>query len=389
MNEEKIDKKIKVLVLSDHPLSPSGVGTQTKYMIESLLSTGKFSFICLGGAVKHHDYNPTKTQEWGDDWVIYPVDGYGSQDMIRSVMRNERPDILWFMTDPRFYAWLWDMEDEIRPHIPMVYYHVWDNKPYPMFNKPFYESTDVIAAISKVTADIVENVAPDVDSLYLPHSVDTEIFSKKSVEAIEKFKKENMPELNDDRFVFFWNNRNARRKQSGSLIFWFKDSLDVVGHDKARLVMHTDVRDEHGQNLQAIIEHLGLVNGEVMFSQSKIPPEMLSMIYNISDCVVNISDAGEGIEPSSKAIIGSQPIPWIYEDRISGKDLVDAMLKIYNMTPEERAETGAAGRQHVVNNYNFENYKNNWESLMLRIHEEYGSWENRKGYKKYELIEVS
>ena len=37
----------------------------------------------------------------------------------------------------------------------------------------------------------------------------------------------------------------------------------------------------------------------------------------------------------------------------------------------------------------FENYKNNWESLMLRIHEEYGSWENRKGYKKYELIEVS
>jgi len=425
MNEEKIDKKIKVLVLSDHPLSPSGVGTQTKYMIESLLSTGKFSFICLGGAVKHHDYNPTKTQEWGDDWVIYPVDGYGSQDMIRSVMRNERPDILWFMTDPRFYAWLWDMEDEIRPHIPMVYYHVWDNKPYPMFNKPFYESTDVIAAISKVTADIVENVAPDVDSLYLPHSVDTEIFSKKSVEAIEKFKKENMPELNDDRFVFFWNNRNARRKQSGSLIFWFKDFLDIVGHDKARLVMHTDVRDEHGQNLQAIIEHLGLVNGEVMFSQSKIPPEMLSMIYNISDCVVNISDAegfglatlealstetpiivnmtgglqeqvtdgeswfGVGIEPSSKAIIGSQPIPWIYEDRISGKDLVDAMLKIYNMTPEERAETGAAGRQHVVNNYNFENYKNNWESLMLRIHEEYGSWENRKGYKKYELIEVS
>jgi hypothetical protein len=26
------DKKIKVLTISDHPLSPSGVGTQTKYM---------------------------------------------------------------------------------------------------------------------------------------------------------------------------------------------------------------------------------------------------------------------------------------------------------------------------------------------------------------------
>jgi hypothetical protein len=28
------DKKIKVLTISDHPISPSGVGIQTKYMIE-------------------------------------------------------------------------------------------------------------------------------------------------------------------------------------------------------------------------------------------------------------------------------------------------------------------------------------------------------------------
>ena len=153
------DKKIKVLVLSDHPFSPSGVGTQTRYMIESLLTTGKFKFVCLGGAVKHHDYKPIKTDEWGDDFIIFPVDGYGTQEMIRSMMRSERPDILWFMTDPRFYGWLWDIEDEIRQQIPMVYYHVWDNKPYPTFNKPYYDSTDVIAAISKVTADIVKCIA--------------------------------------------------------------------------------------------------------------------------------------------------------------------------------------------------------------------------------------
>jgi hypothetical protein len=38
-------KKIKVLTLSDHPLSPSGVGTQTKYFIEALLKTGRYEFI--------------------------------------------------------------------------------------------------------------------------------------------------------------------------------------------------------------------------------------------------------------------------------------------------------------------------------------------------------
>jgi hypothetical protein len=40
-----MSKKIKVLTLSDHPLSPSGVGTQTKYVIEALLKSGKFAVL--------------------------------------------------------------------------------------------------------------------------------------------------------------------------------------------------------------------------------------------------------------------------------------------------------------------------------------------------------
>ena len=56
-------------------MSPSGVAGQTRYMIEAMLKTGKYSFICLGGAMKHQDYRPQKTQEWGDDFVIVPVDG--------------------------------------------------------------------------------------------------------------------------------------------------------------------------------------------------------------------------------------------------------------------------------------------------------------------------
>ena len=125
------DKKIKILTLSDHPLSPSGVGTQTKYMIEAMLKTGKYQFISLGGAMKHPDYQAQKTEEFGEDWIIFPVDGYGTQDQVRSILRTTRPDILWYMTDPRFYGWLWEIENEIRVNVPMVYYHVWDNLPYP------------------------------------------------------------------------------------------------------------------------------------------------------------------------------------------------------------------------------------------------------------------
>ena len=171
-----MQEKIKIFVIADHPFSPSGVGTQTRYMIESLLETGKYKFVCFGGAIKHNDYNPQRTERWGDDLVIFPVDGYGTQDSVRSIVRTEKPDIMWFMTDPRFFGWLWEMEDEIRPLLPMVYYHVWDNYPYPMFNKVWNDSNDVVVSNSKLTYDIVQNVAPSVDSSYLQQEVDSTHF---------------------------------------------------------------------------------------------------------------------------------------------------------------------------------------------------------------------
>ena len=171
-----MNKKIKVLTLSDHPLSPSGVGTQTKYMCEALLNTGRYQIISLGGAIKHQDYTPKIVEPYGKDWKIVPVDGYGTQEMIRSVIRTERPDMLWFMTDPRFWGWLWQIENEIRPLMPMVYYHVWDNYPVPMFNRKYYISNDAIATISKVTDDIVKQAAPEVKRKYIPHAVNGEVF---------------------------------------------------------------------------------------------------------------------------------------------------------------------------------------------------------------------
>ncbi len=88
-----MSKKIKVLTLSDHPLSPSGVGTQTKYVIEALLKTGRYSIMSLGGAIKHQNYNPIKVEPYGEDWKIIPIDGYGTPEMIRSVIRTENIDM--------------------------------------------------------------------------------------------------------------------------------------------------------------------------------------------------------------------------------------------------------------------------------------------------------
>jgi len=415
-------KKLKIFVIADHPFSPSGVGSQTKYFIESLITTGEYSFICFGGAIKHQDYKPQKIEPYGDDWVVYPVDGYGTQETIRSVVRTERPDMIWFMTDPRFFPWLWEIEDEIRPLVPMVYYHVWDNYPYPDFNKIWYDSCDHVACISKVTHDIVKTVSPTVDSQYLPHAVHSNIFKPLNDQEILELRKQSG--LSKNKFVIFWNNRNARRKQPGTLIFWFNKFLNKVGREQAQLIMHTDPGDANGPDLVAQINKLGLVNGEVQFSKHKISPEQLAAMYNMSDVTVNISDAegfglatleslscgtpiivnmtgglqeqvtngeewfGVGIEPSSKCIIGSQDIPYIYEDRINEDEFIDALLKLYNMSKKERSDLGLRGREHVLKNYNFENFQKSWRDTIKNIHKKFGSWDTRVNYKNWNLIEV-
>ena len=147
-------------------------------------------------------------------------------------------------------------------------------------------------------------------------------------------------------------------------------------------------------------------------------------MYNIADCTISVSDAegfglatleslacetpiivtmtgglqeqvtdgenwfGIGLEPTSKAIIGSQEIPFIYEDRLSEEVVVDALKKMYNMTKEQREELGRAGREHVLNNYSPEQYAKQWEELFDKVVEKHGSWDTRKGYKAWELIEV-
>jgi len=416
------DKKT-ILVLADDIRTPSGVGSQTRYFVETLIKTGRYKFICLGGAIRHADYTPVKLEQFGDDLVIFPVDGYGTQEMIRAAIKANRVDLVWFMTDPRFWGWLWSMDNEVRVHAPMVYHHVWDNTPYPMYNRNNYLSNDSIVCISKVTHDIVKNVAPEVDSTYLPHAVNEDVFKKIPKHEVKEWKDGTLPKAKD-KMVFFWNNRNARRKQSGTLIFWFKEFIDKIGHDKAMLLMHTDPKDPNGQDLNAILRDLDLQDGQVMFSTSKMPMENIAMMYNMADCTINISDAegfglgtleslscgtpiivnmtgglqeqvtdgenwfGIGIEPASRAIIGSQTVPYIYEDRVNKDDFLNALTKMYEMSEEDREKLGELGMKHVRKNYNFKDFCDRWVEIVDDIVEKHGSWETRKNYSPILFEEV-
>lgn len=422
-----MDNKIKVLTLGDHPLSPSGVGSQSKYVIEALLRSGKFSVISLGGAIKHQDYRPIRVEEFKDDWAVIPVDNYGTKEMVRSILRNEKIDMIWIMTDPRFWGWLWEMENEIRPLCPIVYYHVWDNYPVPMFNRKYYTSNDAVATISKLTDDIVAKAAPEVRRKYIPHAVDGNIFKPITPEQKTFLRDNNLPEEDRDKFIFFWNNRNARRKQSGTLIWWFKEWLDKNDlHEKAMLIMHTDPKDPHGQDLEHLVHHLDLnSNRQVLLSVNKVQPKDLAAMYAMCDCTINISDAegfglatleslscgtpiianmtgglqdqmrsgdeefGVAIYPTAKAIIGSQQVPYIYEDRFNQGQFSSALTKLYGSSAESRAAMGLRGREHVIKNFNFDNFNNSWIDFMTEIYEQEGSWETRNYHGNINLLEVA
>ena len=189
--------------------------------------------------------------------------------------------------------------------------------------------------------------------------------------------------------------------------------------------MHTDPKDPHGQDLDHIIRELGMDKGQVIFSTQKIPPQDMAKLYNMADCTINISDAegfglatleslscatpiiatmtgglqeqvtdgetefGVALEPASKAIIGSQEIPWIYEDRLNGKDVTDAMQKMFEMDPDERKKLGELGKAHVDNNYSFESFEAKWVELMDETMKKCGSWADRKGKANWTLKEIS
>jgi hypothetical protein len=88
-------------------------------------------------------------------------------------------------------------------------------------------------------------------------------------------------------------------------------------------------------------------------------------------------------------VIGSQDVPYIYEDRLSEGQVVSALEKIYAMTREERREMGLKGREHVMQNFNFDDFNKRWVDIMLDVYETEGSWDTRANYNGIRFLEVA
>jgi hypothetical protein len=155
-----MDKK-KILLLSDDLRMNSGVATMSRELVLGTLK--RYNWIQIAGAIQHPDKGKVINMDAASAQMsgvpdakvtIYPVDGYGDENILFSIIDREKPDAIMHFTDPRFWGWLYALERQIRAKIPLVYYNIWDDVPYPMYNRPYYESCDCLMSISKQTYNI-------------------------------------------------------------------------------------------------------------------------------------------------------------------------------------------------------------------------------------------
>ncbi len=309
----KQSERKKVLLLSDDIRMHSGVGTMAK---EIVLSTAHhFNWVNLGAAVKHPeegkvlDLSKEVNNQVGidDSYVrLVPSTGYGNAQKVRELIGVEQPDAIFIFTDPRYWTWLFEIEREIRSLIPIFWLNIWDDYPAPLYNKSYYESVDVLMAISKQTKNINELVlAEKADSKlieYVPHGINTDHFfpmentvlgvQHEDLDKLKEFR-ETVLEGRDIDFVLFYNSRNIRRKSTADTILAYKLFCDMIGKEKAKkcaFILHTDPTDPNGTDLRAVREALcDPEYNNVFFSSEKVTTAQLNLLYNIADASILLS----------------------------------------------------------------------------------------------------
>ena len=323
----KQEDRKKILLLCDDIRMTSGISTMAREIVVG--TAHRFNWINLGGGINHPEEGKkldicASTNEHAgieDSSVfIYPVKGYGNMEWLRQLIQLEKPDALMIFTDPRYWIWLFQGEHEIRKQLPIIYLNIWDDLPYPMYNKPYYESCDALFAISKQTENInrvvLGEVAEEKIIKYIPHGINEKIFfpiteAMPEYLAMDEFKKQ-LFKGKEYEFTLLYNARNIRRKSAPDLMLaWklFRDSLPKDKADKVAFVMHTQMKDEHGTDLIAVREMMfGKEGGNVIFSQHKHPAQVMNLLYNITDgCALVSSNEGWGLS-LTEAMMAGKPI---------------------------------------------------------------------------------
>ena len=316
------DQRKKILLITDDIRLPSGVGGVGKDII--LNTSHHYNWVNLGGAVKHpdagkrFDLSSDTNKEAGindSSVTIYPTSGYGDPLLLRNLIAMEKPDAIMLITDPRYFEWLFSIENEIRRKMPIIYLNIWDNYPAPSYNKEFYESCDALLGISKQTTNIntlvLREKADDKVINYIPHGVSSKYYFplQEYNKDLKDFRNKMLGGREKD-FVLLFNSRNIRRKSIPDTMFAWKcfiDKLPKEEADKCAFVLHTQPSDNNGTDLIAVKDYLfGEEYNDIIFSTSRLPINYMNLLYNSTDAQILLSsNEGWGLSLTEALLVGN------------------------------------------------------------------------------------
>jgi len=460
-------KRKKILLLCDDIRMTSGISTMAREIV--LGTAHHYNWVNIGGAINHPDQG--KRFDVSDDTnqhaeitdasvFLYPSNGYGDAMLLKQIMQIEKPDAIMMFTDPRYWIWLFQMEHEIRKHIPIIYLNIWDDLPYPMYNKPYYESCDALLAISKQTENInyavLGEVAKEKVIKYVPHGINEKFFfpidsSHLEYLSLQEFKK-NLYKGKTYDFTLLYNARNIRRKSVPDLMLAWKIFVDELPEDKASktaLVLHTQIVDENGTDLEAVRQMLfgNDKKYNIIFDEGKYPSNVMNLLYNATDgCALISSNEGWGLSlteamicgkpiiatvtggmqdqmrfededgnwikfteefgsnhrgkykkhgkwaypvfPSNLSIVGSLPTPYIFDDRAEPFHIAEQIDKLYStktQNPELYKEQCQAAHEWVHSDESMMTAKHMSDNIIEGIDTTFAKFEPRH---RFELIQV-
>ena len=168
--------------------------------------------------------------------------------------------------------------------------------------------------------------------------------------------------------------------------------------------MHTDPMDMEGPNLMETSKALDIIDN-VIFSNERVEFEKMNVLHNISDVCVNISYAegfglatleamncgnpiiaaktggltrqvvdhrdgsenGVALPIRCQTLVGSQSVPYIFEDYVDVDETADAILKIYKMTKEERKALGQKARDYALSEFSYQKTIDLWDQTLENL----------------------
>jgi glycosyltransferase involved in cell wall biosynthesis len=459
------EKRKKILLICDDIRVHSGIATVAREVV--LHTAQHFNWVNIGGAIQHPDAG--KRFDLSQDTninsgltdssvILYPINGYGDPTLLRSLIQIEKPDAIFIITDPRYFIWLFQMEGELRKKLPIIYLNIWDDYPAPHYNKAFYEACDALLGISKQTVNINKLVLGDKAKnkiiKYVPHGLNHEMMfpideNHAQYKDMIEFKK-NMFGGKDYEFVVFFNSRNIRRKQIPDTMLAYKYFIDQLPEEKAKkcaFVLHTQIVDDNGTDLEAVRELL--LNDDkynVIFSQNRLGSQQINWLYNISDVQIQLtSNEGWGLSlteallvgnpiianvtggmqdqmrfvkdgkwmeldadfpsnhngtikecgewafpvfPTNRSLVGSPLTPYIWDDRCTSEDAAEQLMNVYSLSKEERKARGLKGREWALSDEAGFTSEKMGANIIETLDELFTTWKPREKYEFINLNEV-